>query len=83
NAFAESLPPEMVDGSVKTARGTAAAKNTAVWAARVDAIAVAAENLRQAEAKSGYRFDKLLEALSGKKPAKTVKSKKTAVKKPK
>jgi glycosidase len=65
-AFTEAGPPEAGEGSAETAK-TGAAEDTdadpASWVLRIKTIAAAAETFRRAEAESGYRLDKLLEAL--------------------
>jgi hypothetical protein len=68
-------------GSAETEKA-GGAKDTAVWAARVETIAGAAEKFRQAGAESGFRLDRLLEVLSEEGPAKTARPRKAAAKKP-
>jgi hypothetical protein len=59
-----------------------AVKDTEAWTIWVGTLGVLAEQFRQAGEKSGYRLDKLLEALAEKGSAKTAKPRKPAVRKP-
>ncbi|MDR0760329.1 MAG: alpha-amylase [Treponema sp.] len=67
-------------GSEKTVTAEAV-KDTTAWAAWVETLGALAEKFRQAGEKSGYRLDKLLEALAEKGSAKAVKSRKPAARK--
>jgi glycosidase len=68
-------------GTKKTAKADAV-KDTKAWTVWMETLGALSEKFRQAGEKSGYRLDKLLEALAEKDLVKTVKPRKPAVKKP-
>ncbi|MDR2245982.1 MAG: alpha-amylase [Treponema sp.] len=68
-------------GSEKTVTADAV-KDTTAWAAWVETLGALSEEFRQAGEKSGYRLDKLLEALAEKGSATAVKPRNPSARKP-